>query len=458
MKSSMDRIDENDLLYVIERFGNPITSQSAPVTRFENGEYKGQIKINPHISRFFFADGDVVDVFHIKPVYYQHIDGSWRPLSEVASYYGTRRIDLREDWDKHIDLNYLAWLLKYMKLMGGNVSIPSPFVPKQHTPISLEKSLGAMQIHFATLTFYPDPSPAVTACDGTTEAQQSTRTFTFQRADTGGSNVSYSISPLGGGDQGNNACVNNWGGGDNECSIQRGIFMFDTSTIGSGTTITAATMSLFGSAHNNASSTYICIVTTTPANNTFLVNADYAQFGSTKQATDLSLSTWSDVAYNDFIFNATGYGNISKTGVSKYGTRIGRDFDNSSLGASNLFNGITVIGANNTGTTQDPKLVVTTSSTSYTSTLTESITVSGTLIRASQRTFSQAITLTDIFAGSFIKAKTLVESITLTALFSFKLNGTNVVWTHIAKSTAATWTKVARSAASVWTHTNKSNQ
>lgn len=354
-----DLLDFNDVIYVLERNNSPIVASiAAPVTVFEGGTNAGEDQINPTVSTFLHEDGKITSVFHIKPIYYLHQNGGWRPMSEIASYFGNRKIVLRDDWDQKVDLRYLSWLIKRMEIMNGTIQIPSPMKGKF---ISLSPDTSS--ILFTTTNFYPDPSVATNACDGTTEANQGGRTFAFQRADTGGSNVSYSISPLGGGDQGANACVNNWGGGVGENSIQRGIFMFYTAAIGSGSTVSAATFSLYGNSHSNANSTYVCVVATTPAGTTTLVNADFAlgtSFGATKQnSSDLSLSTWSDAAYNDFTFNSTGYGNVSKTGVSKYGTRIGLDFDNSAPGSPNQFNQIVVIGANNTGTTQDPKLAVT---------------------------------------------------------------------------------------------------
>src|SRR3990167_6889493 len=104
-------IDQNDLAFVIERFGNPRRFEAAPLSIFKQGEHKGKRKINPHVSSFFMKDGRTVSVFHVKVIYYLHVNGDWRPLSEVTTYHGNRKLILNNKWEQ-IEPWYLRWLMK----------------------------------------------------------------------------------------------------------------------------------------------------------------------------------------------------------------------------------------------------------------------------------------------------------------------------------------------------------
>jgi hypothetical protein len=86
-----------------------------------------------------------------------------------------------------------------------------------------------------------------------------------------------------------------------------------------------------------------------------LTTADYDSFDGSSYG---NTSSWSTSGYNDITLNATGLSNINKTGETKYCAREKpHDYDNSTSGASTYRNGIYF--ANQTGTTRDPKLVVT---------------------------------------------------------------------------------------------------
>ena len=135
--------------------------------------------------------------------------------------------------------------------------------------------------------------------------------------------------------------------------IARSFVLFDTAAIPDTDTISAATLSLFGtSTVGDADTTNVDIVSSTPASNTALVAGDFDQIGSTVFA-DKALSAWSTSAYNDFVLATPDDGKVSKTGVSKFATRNSRDTDNSAPTGANT---IVHICADTAGTTQDPKL------------------------------------------------------------------------------------------------------
>lgn len=143
--------------------------------------------------------------------------------------------------------------------------------------------------------------------------------------------------------------------------LYRGFTAFDTSALTSAASISAATYSLFGSALNidTAGTAGIAMVTTSPASNTVLANSDYSQVGSTAQATNITIASWSTSAYNDFTVNGTGLGNISKTATTNFGFRIEKDRANSNTWNSGEDAYIEPFSANQAGTANDPKLVIT---------------------------------------------------------------------------------------------------
>ena len=141
-------------------------------------------------------------------------------------------------------------------------------------------------------------------------------------------------------------------------TIIRGVVCMDTSALPDDAVISAAVLSLgaLGYGVANADSTSIEIVGATTANPVIIVHEDFDQFGSTSFAS-MNLSSWNDTdaAYNDFTLDANGRNNISKTGITQYGIRIGRDLFNSAPTGANSFY---LRGAKATGSS-DPKLVVT---------------------------------------------------------------------------------------------------
>lgn len=144
----------------------------------------------------------------------------------------------------------------------------------------------------------------------------------------------------------------------------RSIYCLDTSALTSGATISDAVFSLKGTAKQDeaGSTPDINIYTSTPASTTTLANADFSQCGSVAQCdTAITYSGWSTSAYNDFTFNSTGRGNISKTGMSKFSARnanhdVAASQPTWGSGKNDQMEGSY---SNTTGTTSDPKLVIT---------------------------------------------------------------------------------------------------
>ncbi len=331
------KIDTNDLEYVLARGYTPTHARPCPVQT--NG------KINPHVSLFLLSNGQFLSLFHVKPIYYETLTKEWRPLSEITTHHGNRKIVLNNNW-RLAHPRYIDWLAKRQKLLGNELLIPSPFgeVASQYQSIIRPTiSLG-----LTTTTVYPDPDPETTSVDGVVYAA-STVWATVRGATTG---TADDTTATGDDPRASFASPN--------YSIRRAFYLFDTSSIPDTDTIDSATMSIYyftALSTNNADTTDLVMTATTPAANTSLTGDDYDNVDLvTTQGTRQLLADWTAVGYVDIPLNATGIGNISKTGISKFGTVIGRDFDNS---APTGVNG----GSNNgmsegAGTGNDPKLVV----------------------------------------------------------------------------------------------------
>jgi hypothetical protein len=194
-------------------------------------------------------------------------------------------------------------------------------------------------------TFYPDPNAETTTVDGYSDYVDATYS-TARNAATGetandsvGSETGPQHSLFSG-----------------QYYIRRTFFLFNTASIPDTDTITSATLSICQSdaSHNANSGHTTAVVSSNPASNTAISTADYDQLGTTSFGS-ASYSGTNDT-YKDFSLNSSGLSNISKTGVSKFGQRGTEDINNSAPTGLNQTN---IYYADNTGTTRDPKLVVT---------------------------------------------------------------------------------------------------
>lgn len=212
-----------------------------------------------------------------------------------------------------------------------------------------------------TSTFYPDAHTESTSVDGSIEIVNLTSSgFAATRGAASGTHLN---------DSGSASAVNRSGSpytyyrGSSYVEMGRSYLLFDTSALGDGDTISSAVLSLYVVSKSdgiNDANSFIAITTSSPASNTGLALSDWSQIGGTRQhetSQDKDITGITTSAYTDWTLNATGIGNISKTGVSKFGAREGHDLNNvdPAGGADSSINFST---AEQTGTTQDPKLVV----------------------------------------------------------------------------------------------------
>ena len=113
--------------------------------------------------------------------------------------------------------------------------------------------------------------------------------------------------------------------------LYRGVFLFDTSSIGASSTISSATFkfyadSFFNTLNLSDAHASVSLVGSTPGSNTALVNGDFANIGTTRYASDYAYSSLT-TGYNTMTLNATGISNIDSQGITKLATRFAVDLD-----------------------------------------------------------------------------------------------------------------------------------
>lgn len=306
-------------------------------------------KINPQTTRFFLKDGRLMDVTHIKPVYYETRDCKWRPLSEVTAHHGNHKIVLDPKALEVMHPRYFKWLQKRQIILGGELT----FGYRDGA------YWGVQPYHMAymdTLTAYPDPDPETTTVDGVL-INMDVGSFLSVIAQSSSNSANSSFTTH---------FIENDGDGGSQGS-SRYVNLYDTSSIGDTDTITAATVDWYAESITNDGSTsgaqsYIAFLAHSPASNTNLITSDYSRttkFGSTDLGDSPEfLNGWTASQYNTITLSSAGRETIDKTGVSKWGAMLGWDFEQTT---TNLGNGTgpTIRSADYTGTSSDPKLTVT---------------------------------------------------------------------------------------------------
>ena len=260
----------------------------------------------------------------------------------VAHDDGTLTTDFRTH-AKYAKRLYHAFRPAWWTLHVWDARVANPFVP-------------ALNAGFDTLTAYPDPDPETATVDGNVrrdgvdEAWGTIRAGAGTAADDAFNNrvIGFNAS----------ATLNQW------TTLYRAFYLFDTSAIGAAGAVTATTFSVYGTVaiDNLGVSPTIDVYTTTPATNTALVAADFSQIGTTSQTgSPIAVGAWSTSGYNTWTLNATGIASIATTGVTKFGTR-NANYDVANTAPTwTASQGVDVQGytADQTGTANDPKLVVT---------------------------------------------------------------------------------------------------
>lgn len=226
----------------------------------------------------------------------------------------------------------------------------------------ITRPIPQLNLGFDTLTVYPDYHPESTSVDGYVgEYNLSGNTWSYFVGASGNTFNDSSTSEIYGTYIQGHSTTDKW------VRIYRGIFLFDTSALGSGATISSATLSLYGIAKIDTASFApdINIYSSNPASNVALENGDYDSLGSTAFSTTITYANFNDAGYNDFALNGNsdpsrtlGLAAISKTGISKFGTRnASYDVANTAPTWAEGYALLDIKPSNSTG--NKPKLVVT---------------------------------------------------------------------------------------------------
>ena len=336
----MHRVDDNDLAHALRLGLDVVAAMPCPLD--EAG------RINPQVTRFALRGGQWADVVHVKPVYYQHASGAWRPLSEVCLHHGNREIVIRPDRVSWVHPAFLVWLMRRQRLLGRELRFGGP------------DYAGVQPRHMAfanSLTAYPDPNPETTTVDGFCYHNPVTAVWATSHDATASTNAYDNLGAV--------VIGCSMFTASNIVRFERFFALFSTGALGSGASVTAATLSVYPTSKSNGDNDgddWLNVVQSSPASNTAITTADFNQCGAvsnpTEGATRIDLGLISTGAYCDWTLDATGRGWISTTGITKLGLREGHDCLNSAI-ADNTTNTIDANDADAAGTSTDPKLTIT---------------------------------------------------------------------------------------------------
>lgn len=159
-------------------------------------------------------------------------------------------------------------------------------------------------------------------------------------------------------------------GPNSSCDMVYAYLPFDTSSIPSGSSITAATVHIYVSAKSNSDNDgndYVYAVETFQASNTILSDTDQDLFGGIQGSDSIDITSISTGAYTTFTLDATGRGWVKRSGeTSSCGgtpgyTCIGLIERHTVLGdqASGAGNRLDWYASERTGTAEDPYITVT---------------------------------------------------------------------------------------------------
>lgn len=150
--------------------------------------------------------------------------------------------------------------------------------------------------------------------------------------------------------------------------LQRYLAVFDSSSIPDADTISSATLSLYVTSKADefsANKPTFTIMGATLASDATIASSDYEGTFDNNQTSFATAKTYADItttAYNDWALNASGIAAISKTGNSRFSARFAQDITGGTPAPQQATGAreyqMVFSTVDETGTTQDPKLVV----------------------------------------------------------------------------------------------------
>lgn len=286
--------------------------------------------------------------------------------------------------------NRLRYLLRVLRLF------PLALIPR----LEAQALFAAPLFVGASMTF----NPSASAISGYAQRFGGAEAWATKRAGagTGVGNGTIVVAWMG------SNVLNQWN------NIYRGFCLFDTSIIGSGSTIASATFQpyIFTTTNPSDATTRrdIHLAAASPVSDTTIASSDFSNVSTTS----FGSLAWTSIVlnYNTITLNASGLSAISKTGITKFSLQTSADLSNSA--------------PNHNGTTGDqliaqiygypggnlPKLNVTLSAVGKT--LTDALSLADTTKRTATHTLADTLTLADpavtTFKGAF---RELLETVTM---------------------------------------------
>jgi hypothetical protein len=298
-----------------------------------------------------------------------------------------------------------------------------------------DRMAPALSFGFSTLTVFPDAGTGATTVDGIVYRSGVDEAFSTIKAGAG--------SAASASDAVTNAIFLHASATSNQYDeLHRTILTFDTSLLTALAVISAAVMSVyvFNKDDAIAGTPSLALVGSTPAANNTLAASDYGNVGTTEYASRITYGSITASAYNNFTENATGRANVSLTSITKRGLREGK-YDISAgtppWSSGNRYS-VNIQFADTSGTSQDPKLVVTYT---FAQTFTQTITAADSIIRTTGKNLLETITHSEVFAYLKLSVLTLTEGISaadtfirsVTRLFSETLTTSDALVRTIAR-------------------------
>lgn len=258
----------------------------------------------------------------------------------------------------------------------------------------------AWNVGFDTLDVYPDAHTETYTVDG--EVHRS------------GVSESWATIKAGAGSSANTAtATGDWVGLNSTSTrsvfaiLTRGFCLFKTDGLGSGATISSATLYLYHTSYTTGlGDTSVQLVSSAPASNTDLVAADFTTCGSTSFGSFAAITGLTLSVYNALSLNATGLAAISKTGITKFGLLLGWELSGTPGTGKNTSTSAGFAFADNTGSSTDPYLhIVYTPGGIPPLSVAGSMASAGALTKALSRTFTGAVGPTGVAVKRFGTAK-----------------------------------------------------
>jgi hypothetical protein len=204
---------------------------------------------------------------------------------------------------------------------------------------------------------YPDPNPETTTVDGAISRDTAGENWATIRSGAGSSALDDSSAQV---FVGVVAIGGLW------TSLYRYIALFNTALLASNHVIVEAKFCYVGYAGSNGPADGnnmpmdVVVVSSNPASNTALVTTDFSSLGVTAFSDVKLWSTLVNNAYNVFLLNVAGQAAITVGGITKLGLKeYTHDALGNTPGIANSISRADGFSADNTGTGNDPKLVVT---------------------------------------------------------------------------------------------------